>query len=417
MTEQHIKCSFCGRKGSELGDDKLINGQEREVAAICSSCVKLCLNLIQEHECLAKNTTLDLKIPKPTEIKDHLDEYIIGQNDAKIVLSVAVCDHYKRVVHNAEKPKKGKKKVRLEKSNLLLIGPTGTGKTQIARSIANYLGVPFAIGDATSLTEAGYVGDDVENLLLRLIQAADGDIEKAQNGILFIDEIDKLASTSSSRSTSKDVGGEGVQQALLKMLEGTVCHVSPKGGRKHPEGNVVEFDTSNVLFVGSGAFVGLEEVVSERVENKCQLGFDIQAEQQPSLPVNSNIEPEDLVRYGLIPELVGRLPILARLEELSKEALRKIFVDIKDSLYEQYKVQFQIDGIELEITDSAIDEIVAEAIALKTGARGLRAVAEKMILPYKYRISSFVEDGVCVIDGHLIEGDFSRDKNKQSKAG
>lgn len=412
---EKVKCSFCKRTGSQLGDDKVISGHEG--ATICSACIKLCTDLIVENNKDKTGSPVDIDIPKPADIKKHLDQYTIGQEAAKTTLAVAVCDHYKRVVHNSKKPKKGQKHVRLEKSNLLLIGPSGVGKTQLARSIAGFLGVPFAIGDATSLTEAGYVGDDVENLLLRLIQAADGDIEKAQNGILFIDEIDKVSSTASSRSTSKDVGGEGVQQALLKMLEGTIAHVSPKGGRKHPEGNVVEFDTTNVLFVCSGAFVGLEEVIEQRNDSDSCLGFDVGGQEETLKVENDNIEPEDLIHYGLIPELVGRLPILARLHELDEEALRMIFVEIKDSLYQQYQVQFEIDGVELEITDKAIDEIVGEAMSLKTGARGLRAVAEKMILPYKYKIDEYVETGSCVVDGHLIEGNFFQDNVEKSEAG
>lgn len=412
-----LQCSFCGRTGSQLGDDKLINAQAGSNAAICSSCVQLCVGLIHDHQEQKEEPAVEITIPKPSEIKKHLDQYVIGQDSAKIVLSVAVCDHYKRVIHNAKKPKKKEKHIRLDKSNLLLVGPTGTGKTQIARSIADYLGVPFAIGDATTLTEAGYVGDDVENLLLRLIQAADGDVQKAQSGILFIDEIDKVASTASSRSTSKDVGGEGVQQALLKMLEGTVSHVPQKGGRKHPEGGVIEFDTSNVLFVCSGAFVGLDEVIEERVHDVGHLGF-VTSNQEERLEVkNDNIEPEDLVRYGLIPELVGRLPVFARLHDLDEKALRSIFVGIKDCLHDQYVLQFKLDNIELKITDNAIDEIVAEAVALKTGARGLRAVAEKMILPYKYQIEKYVKKGKCVVDGHLIQGNFFQDKDPESKVG
>lgn len=416
MTEK-AKCSFCGRTGSQLGEDKLINAQEGSHATICSSCVQLCIGLIEDHESRRKSSPVDIKIPSPTEIKEHLDQYIVGQENAKIILSVAVCDHYKRILHNSKKPKKGKQHILLDKSNLLIIGPTGTGKTQIARSIADFLGVPFAIGDATSLTEAGYVGDDVENLLLRLIQAADGDVEKAQNGILFIDEVDKVASTAGSRSTSKDVGGEGVQQALLKMLEGTVSHVPQKGGRKHPEGNVIEFNTANVLFIASGAFVGLDEIIEERTTNTGTLGFNISSEEDTLVVQRNDIEPEDLVHYGLIPELIGRLPILARLHELDEETLRKIFVDIKDSLYQQYVLQFELDDVELEITDAAIEEITKEAILLKTGARALRAVAEKMILPYKYRIAEYKETGKCVVDGHLIQGNFLQDNEKESQVG
>lgn len=410
-----IKCSFCNRTGSQLGDDKLVNGHDG--VGICSACIKMCIGLIEEHDSKKKQSPVDITIPKPSEIKEHLDQYTIGQDYAKSVLAVAVCDHYKRIVHNSKKPRKGKTPVKLEKSNVLLIGPTGVGKTQLARSIAEFLGVPFAIGDATSLTEAGYVGDDVENLLLRLLQAADGDIEKAQNGILFIDEIDKVASTAGSRSTSKDVGGEGVQQALLKILEGTIAHVPPKGGRKHPEGSVIEFDTSGVLFVCSGAFVGLEEIIEERTTNTGCFGFDIREEANCLEVVNDSIEPEDLVHYGLIPEIIGRLPIIARLQELDEVAMRKIFVDVKDSLLQQYQVQFEIDNVKLKVTDKAIDEIVSEAMSLKTGARGLRAIAEKMILPYKFNIDEYIEEGTCIVDGHLIEGNFLREDTEKSEAG
>lgn len=404
---EELRCSFCGRKGRELGDDKLLNGQGNE-AFICSHCVEAASDILKVTK--KKKRPLDLHIPKPTEIKSYLDAYIIGQEAAKVALSVAVCDHYKRVSHNAEND--SKKSVHLEKSNVLMIGPTGTGKTQFARSIAEYLGVPFAVGDATTLTEAGYVGDDVENLLLRLIQAADGDIESAQNGILFVDEIDKIASTASSRSTSKDVGGEGVQQALLKLFEGTISHVSPKGGRKHPEGSVIPFDTANVLFICSGAFVGLEEVLEERIFKTGTVGFSINEEstqKEEKIEVNNNnVKPEDLIKYGLIPELVGRVPVITCLHELDEEALRKIFVDIKDSLYQQYRLQFKLDGVELEITEEAIQEIIRESIKLKTGARGLRAVAERMILPYKYCIEDYIEDGHCTVTGRLINGDFGQ---------
>lgn len=397
------KCGFCGRKASEIEEDaKIISGQD-ENTGICSRCVKMCVELLEIRRDEKFSTQLKLPNLKPTEIKKHLDDYIIGQEQAKIILSVAVSDHYKRVRYNYKKSKKDK--INLEKSNVLLIGPTGTGKTQFARTIAKYLGVPFAIGDATSLTEAGYVGDDVENLLLRLIQAADGDVEKAQNGILFIDEIDKLASTASSRSTSKDVGGEGVQQALLKLLEGTVSHVPAKGGRKHPEGNVIPFDTSNVLFIASGAFVGLKDVLEEKTNKAGKIGFDFSMEES-SVFVANRLEPCDLVKFGLIPELVGRFPIVTQLEHLNKEALRKIFTEVKNSLCEQYEIQFKMDEVKLEFTEAAIDEIVNEALALETGARGLRAVAERMILPYKYRIEEYIEKGVCKVDGHLVDGFF-----------
>lgn len=407
MTE-NLRCSFCQRVGSQLGEAKLLNGENG--VSICSNCVQTCVSLLAENR-QHVISNLEIKIPNPFEIKEFLDQYIIGQDEAKRILAVAVCDHYKRISYNA---KTDTKKVILEKSNILLIGPTGTGKTQFARSIAQYLGVPFAIGDATTLTEAGYVGDDVENLLLRLIQAADGDLIKAQNGIIFIDEIDKIASTASNRSTSKDVGGEGVQQALLKMLEGTISHVPQKGGRKHPEGSVFPFDTTNVLFIGSGAFVGLEEIQNDRINHIGILGFNIDEKEIQIKSDCTQIEPGDLVHFGMIPELVGRFPVIAKLHELDEEALRQIFVEVKNSLYNQYVTQFEIDGVQLTITEQAIQEIVREAKALKTGARGLRAIAERMILPYKYRIHEFKKFGKCIIDGHLIDGHFSEKIESQT---
>jgi ATP-dependent Clp protease ATP-binding subunit ClpX len=411
MSEDPTNCGFCNRAIAELGDDKLIKGHNKDVA-ICSSCIQTCLTLIKDSGKKGKQkASLDAKIPKPTDIKKYFDEYIIDQNQAKITIAVAVCDHYKRIVYNRSTPDKGKKKIRLDKSNVLLIGPTGTGKTEFARRIADYLKVPFAIGDATSLTEAGYVGDDVENLLLRLLQAADGDVERAENGIIFIDEIDKIASAASSRSTSKDVGGEGVQQALLKILEGTIAHVPPKGGRKHPEGAVVPFDTSNVLFIGSGAFVHLKEIIDERVNHTGKVGFSMNDEKM-AIAVDTTAKPEDLVRFGLIPEFVGRFPVIASLQALNEKALRAIFTEVKDSLYSQYQLQFKLDSVELELTEKAIQEIVSEAIKLGTGARGLRAVAEKMILPYKYRIEDYVDAKYCQIDGHLIEGNFLNEQER-----
>lgn len=411
------RCDFCGRMASDLGDEKLIVGQGAAVA-ICGHCISLCQNLVEESSKAKKGKfQLNTKAPKPSDIKDYFDQCIIGQDQAKIIIAVAVCDHYKRILYNNAPVEKNKRKIRLEKSNVLIIGPTGTGKTHFARCISEYLKVPFAIGDATTLTEAGYVGDDVENLLLRLLQAADGDIERAQNGIIFLDEVDKLASTPSNRSTSKDVGGEGVQQALLKMLEGTIAHVPAKGGRKHPEGGIIPFDTTNVLFIGSGAFVSLDEIVKERIEDhggNNYVGFDCSTtkEKETEKVVNKNIIPEDLVKFGLIPEFIGRFPTIAQLQALDEKALRSIFTEVRDSLYEQYRLQFSLDGVELELTERAINEIIQEAMILKTGARGLRAIAEKMILPYKYRIGEYQDEKICIVDGHSIEGCFSKERER-----
>jgi ATP-dependent Clp protease ATP-binding subunit ClpX len=409
------RCSFCNSPASKV-IGKLI---EAEGVAICSSCVATCADLVKQSNVPTKRSSPKSisKTPRPTEIKAHLDQYIIGQEHAKIALSVAVCDHYKRINAAPEQLDD----IVLEKSNVLLIGPTGTGKTHLARAIAAYLNVPFAIGDATSLTEAGYVGDDIESLLTRLYQAAEGDIEAAQKGILFIDEIDKLKKTGGNVSISRDVAGEGVQQGLLKLLEGSVCSIPVGGARKHPQEKVVQFDTTNVLFVCGGAFVGLNDIVKERlgVKQEGLVGFAVSDKDTSESYDDDNIlrhlETEDLIEFGLIPEFIGRLPIQTALTPLSKEALRRILIEPKNSLLGQFKLQFRLDKVELIITEGAIDQIVDEAYALNTGARGLRAVVEKMVLDYKYHIADYIESGKCVIDGKFIKADFKHvDESEES---
>jgi len=412
-------CSFCKIPVSRLGiDQKLIEG---DGVSICTRCVEACLSSIKEQKVSTKAAKGKKEsVPKPTAIKKYLDEFIIGQDYAKTILSVAVCDHYKRIDQPVSDAKDA---VVIEKSNVLVIGPTGTGKTHIAQSIAKRLGVPFAIGDATSITEAGYVGEDVEGLLWNLLQAADGDVEEAQRGILFLDEVDKLRKTGGSVSTTRDVGGEGVQQALLKIIEGKIASVPSQGGRKNPSEKMIQFDTTNVLFICSGAFVGLDEIIKERLGVKHQgtVGFGLTSMtenlEDEKTSYLMKVEPEDLIRFGLIPEFVGRLPITATLEALDKVSLRRIFLEPKNSLYKQYCAQFALDGIKLEITDKAIDEIVDEAFLLGTGARGLRAITERMILPYKFDIEKYIETKVCKIDGSLVKGDFHLTTKKKKILG
>jgi ATP-dependent Clp protease ATP-binding subunit ClpX len=370
-----VACSFCGKPAEQV--TKLITGAG---VHICNECVTMCHNILEEEFAREKKTSTEQNLkplPTPSEIKAHLDEFVIGQDQAKTALSVAVYNHYKRLRYDRD----SKNDVEVEKSNLLLVGPTGSGKTLLAQTLARFLDVPFTIADATVLTEAGYVGEDVENILVRLLQAADYDVERAERGIVFIDEIDKIARKTANPSITRDVSGEGVQQGLLKILEGTVAAVPPKGGRKHPEQSLVHIKTRNILFICGGAFETLDKIIAQRV-NQGGMGFGahIKTDKENTLgELFKQLEPDDLIHFGLIPELVGRLPVAVALEELDEQALLNILTRPKNALVKQFKKLFELDGIELEFTEDALQEIVKEAMARKTGARGLRSVLEKSL--------------------------------------
>lgn len=389
-------CSFCGRSGDEV--EKLVAGPG---VYICNECIEVCKDIIaEEMKEIKRKKPSGIKLPTPVEIKKYMDQYVIEQDEAKIALAVAVYNHYKRIQYEKE----DKDDVELQKSNIIMLGPTGSGKTLLAQTLARFLDVPFAISDATTLTEAGYVGEDVENILLRLIQAADYDIERAERGIIYIDEIDKIAKKSENPSITRDVSGEGVQQALLKILEGTIASVPPQGGRKHPNQEMIRVNTSNILFICGGAFAGMDKVINRRLAKRTMgFGADIKkAEEKDMAEILKEVEPEDLLKFGLIPEFIGRLPVIVSLHPLKEDALVRILTEPKNALIRQYQKLLKMDQVELTFEDKAIHAIAKKAIERCTGARGLRAIIEKIMTKVMYEIPEMKDVKRCIVTEETV---------------